>query len=159
MSREWFKLEVLQDYTTEDDGPALKAWLKGDKEKSIELLRTDDDPEFTRDCRDKISQGVKLIRLHIIEEPLTKYLDWEIEYYKRISIPLRGEQIYIIHKSDLSGLKLPAGDLMIFDMRRVILNKYDQNGLMIEETFYDESDDISSYLELRSELMKRAEKL
>jgi hypothetical protein len=159
MSREWFKLEVLQDYTAEDDGPSLKAWLKGDKEKSIKLLKTDDDPDFTRDCRDKISQGVKLIRLHVIEEPLTKYLEWEIEYYKRISIPLRGEQVYIIHKSDLSDLRLPAGDLMIFDNRRAILNNYDQNGLMIEETFYDESDDISSCLELRNKLIRRAEKL
>jgi hypothetical protein len=47
MSHEWFKLEVLQDYTGEDDGPSLRAWLSGDKQKSIELLKTDEDPAFT----------------------------------------------------------------------------------------------------------------
>jgi hypothetical protein len=159
MSQEWFKLEVLQDYTPEDDGPSLQAWLKGDKAKSIELLKSDDDPEFTRDCRHKISQGVNLLRLHIIEEPLTKYLEWEIEHYKQISIPRRGEQVFVVHKTDASDLMLPAGDLIIFDNRRAILNKYDPKGLMIEETFYDESDDISDFLMLRKELIKRAEKL
>ncbi|MGH7157003.1 MAG: DUF6879 family protein [Candidatus Saccharimonadales bacterium] len=31
MSQEWFKLEVLQDYSAEDAGPSLDAWLEGDK--------------------------------------------------------------------------------------------------------------------------------
>jgi hypothetical protein len=159
MSEEWLKVEVLQDYTAEDDGPSLQAWLRGDKDRSIELLKTDEDPEFTRDCRYKISQGVNLLRLHIVEEPLTQYLEREVEYYKQVSIPRRGEQIFIVRKADLSGLKPPSGDLMIFDNRRVILNKYNQKGLMIEETFYDESDDISDFLELRNELLKKAEKL
>jgi len=56
MSQEWFKIEVLQDYTGEDDGPSLRAWKKGDKNKSIELLKTDDDPEFTDDCQQKTSR-------------------------------------------------------------------------------------------------------
>jgi hypothetical protein len=51
MNQEWFKIEVLQDYTGEDDGPSLRAWLNGDKKQSIELLKTDEDPDFTADSR------------------------------------------------------------------------------------------------------------
>jgi len=53
----------------------------------------------------------------------------EMEYYKRVSIPLRGEQVFVVRKSDLNSSDLPDGDLMIFDKRRVIVNSYDQTGL------------------------------
>jgi hypothetical protein len=159
MSEEWFKLEVLQDYTGEDDGPSLRAWLGGDREKSIELLTTDTDPEFTIDCQHKLSQGVKLLRVHTIEEPLSPYMEWEIEYYKHVSIRLRGELIFIVRKADLRGLELPDGDLMIFDNKRAILNSYDQNGQVVAADFYDEHDGIGGFLELRKALMKFAQPL
>ena len=152
MSREWFKIEVLQDYKGEDDSPSLRAWLNGDKKRSVELLKTDDDPEFTADCRQKAALGVKLYRVHIIDETLSPYMEWEINYYKHISIPLRGEQVSIIRRADLNGLDLPAGDLMIFDKRRAIVNSYDQTGLMTQADFYDEHDSISHFLELRKGL-------
>lgn len=31
--KEWFKLEVLQDYPAEDGGPSLRSWTRGDKQK------------------------------------------------------------------------------------------------------------------------------
>lgn len=156
MSQEWFKVEVLQDYTGEDDGPSLRAWLAGKRKTSLELLKTDDDPGFTRDCRQKVAQGVQLCRVHVIQEPLSRYMEWEMSYYKHVSIPLRGEQVFVVRKPDLNGLKLPAGDLMIFDMKRAIVNSYDQTGLMIKADFYDEADDISQFLELRKVLKSHA---
>jgi len=152
MGQEWFKVEVLQDYKGEDNGPSLLAWLSGDKKRSIELLETDEDPEFTKDCRQKAAQGVQLSRVHIVEEPLSPYMQWEMEYYKRVSIPLRGEQVFVVRKSDLNSSDLPDGDLMIFDKRRVIVNSYDQTGLMTQADFYDESDDINHFLRLREDL-------
>jgi hypothetical protein len=153
MSLEWFKIEILQDYTGEDDGPSLQAWLNGDKKRSIELLKTDEDPEFTADCRQKIAQGVELCRFHIVDEPLSAYMEWEMNYYKHVSMPLRGEQVFIVRRRDLNMPGLPGGDLMIFDKRRAIVNTYDQNGLMIRADFYDEHDDISHFLEL-SKILK-----
>ena len=152
MGQEWFKVEVLQDYKGEDNGSSLLAWLSGDKKLSIELLETDEDPEFTKDCRQKTAQGVKLSRVHIVEEPLSPYMQWEMEYYKRVSIPLRGEQVFVVRKSDLNSSDLPDGDLMIFDKRRAIVNSYDQTGLMTQADFYDESDDINHFLRLRKVL-------
>lgn len=38
MEEELFKIEVMQDYTGEDDSPSLRAWLAGDKAKSLALI-------------------------------------------------------------------------------------------------------------------------
>ena len=86
-------------------------------------------------------------------------MEWEIEYYKHVSIPLRGELVFIVRKPSLAGLKLPGGDLMIFDNTRAIANSYDQNGLAIAADFYDERDDLSDFLNLRNDVVRLAEPL
>lgn len=159
MSQEWFKVEVLQDYAGEDEGPSLQSWLKGDKQRSIKLLKSDEDPEFTAECKEKVTQGVRLLRVHVVEYPLSPYMEWEMEHYKHVSIPLRSEQVFIVNRSDLGNLELPKGDLMIFDKRRAIVNSYDQNGLMQQADFYNEHDDISQFLELEKALKAVAQPL
>jgi hypothetical protein len=159
MSKEWFKLEVLQDYTAEDDSPSLRAWLDGDKQRSAILLQTDGDPDFTDDCRQKIAEGVKLMRIHIISEPLSAYMQWELEYYKSISIPVRGENVSIVRRRDAAGLKIPKGDLMIFDNERAILNSYDNNGRMIAADIYESSYDLYPFLELKKAIINLAKPL
>lgn len=167
MRDEWFKVEVLQDYKVEvlqdyyaeDAGPSLGSWLKSDKQMSIEVMRDDPSPQFTKNCQQKLKQGVKLIRIHVVEEPYTPYLEWEIEFYKHISIPLRGEKVYLLKRSETSDFSLPGGDIMIFDKKRVVVNAYNEHGQMTHETFYDENDDIGRFLELRKTLIKRAKPL
>lgn len=108
MRTEWFKLEVLQDYTGEDKGPSLDAWRAGDKQKALKLLKSDKNPEFTAECQNKAARGVKLVRYHVIQKPLCSYLEWEIEFYKAVSIPLRGERVFLVDRNDLADLSLPA---------------------------------------------------
>ncbi len=153
MKTEWFKLEVLQDYAAEDEGPSLQKWLAGDQKASLELMKIDEEPDFTADCHKKQAKGVKMTRIHLIERPLTPYMQWEIEFYKRFSVPLRGERVYLAEKSKTAGLDLPSGDLMIFDRRRAVLNKYNAHGLCIARDYFDESDDISKYIALIEPLM------
>ena len=159
MRREWFKVEVLQDYYGEDSGPSLDSWLQGRKDESVKLMAKLGSNEWTKSCRQKIQDGAKLIRLHLVEKPYSPYIEWEIEIYKRKNIPLGGEQVYLVDKKDLSGHEIPSGDMMIFDDKRVVINTYDNNGLMTHETFYDETDDTSSFLKLKKELFKLAQPL
>ena len=159
MSQEWFKLEALQDYTPEDRGPSLDAWLAGNRPKALELLKTDEEPDFTKLCRQKTAQGVKLMRYHVFEEPMRSYLQWEIELYKSISIPIRGERVFLVNKKDLAKIKLPIEDFMLFDTSRAIVNKYDENGLMTHATFYDEGDDLSKFLDLKKFVVLHAKEL
>jgi hypothetical protein len=160
MSVEWFKVEVLQDYYGEDAGPSLDNWLKGNKDLSLKLLKNDiSDNEWLKICRNKVKQGVKLLRIHIIEEPLSPYVEWEIEAYKAKNIPFGGEKVHLINRSEVKDLNIPAGDLMIFDKKRAIVNTYSGRGRMTHQTFYGEPDDISHFLGLRKKLIKRAQAL
>jgi len=155
--KEWFKVEMLQDYSGEDSGPSLQAWLKGDKEKSIRLMREKTDSnEWIKMAGGK---SFKKIRIHIVEKPYTPYLQWEIEVYKHINIPLAKEEVYLLDKKKASNLDIPDGDFMIFDQKRVARNYYDQSGRVYKADFYEESEDISKFLLLRKKLIKLASKL
>lgn len=154
LQNEWFKIEVLQDYSGEDSGPSLQSWLAGDKEKSVALMRNEVDTKWIKSCQEKLKQGVNLLRFHIVSQPYTPYVEWEIEYYKHINIPRCGEKIFLINSATIGDIQLPTGDVMIFDDKRVTKNTYDSDGRMTNQTFYDESDNISGFLELKSALMK-----
>jgi uncharacterized protein DUF6879 len=80
--RTMFKVEVLQDYSAIDDSPSLNAWKAGNQKLSIELAARDKDIIAWRNrC---LASPAKITRIHIIEESLTKYLEWEIDVtYKR----------------------------------------------------------------------------
>lgn len=160
LSSEWFKLEALQDYTAGEDSPSLIAWLKGDKKASLNLLKNNDDPGFTAECRQKRSQGVKLWRVHVMHQLLSPYRQWEIEYYKKISQPLRSENVRIIGNHEISDFDLPAGDLMIFDDQRAILNTYNQNGLLVSAKFYNQNDtELNQFLSLKKAILERSKPL
>lgn len=148
MKQEWFKVEVLQDYTGEDDSPSLRAWLGGDKERSLALLQQATHNDWRELCEEKRSAGVLMRRIRVVEEPHTPYTEWELEFYKHINIP-GGEQIFIVNKQDVADLDLPSGDLMMFDNKRIAICAYDETGRVVQQTFYDESDDISSFLQLK----------
>lgn len=99
----------------------------------------------------------KSIRIHIVEEPYSEYLLWEIEHYKLVNIPLAREEVFLVQKQSIEGLNLPDGDFMIFDDRRVVRNYYTPERKMYKADFYDESDDISKFLVLKSQLLSLAE--
>jgi hypothetical protein len=159
LQREWFKLEVLQDYYAEDKGPSLDAWLAGDKRLSLKLMSGEADQEFIAMCRDKVSKGVNLLRIHLVEHPLTPYLEWEIEHYKKVNQRLAGERVFLADKNGLGSIKIPSGDLMIFDSQKAVVNTYDSEGRMAAETFYDQPGELEPWLKIQRQAMKTAKPL
>jgi len=158
MKQEWFKIEVLQDYTGEDDSPSLRAWLAGDKDKSIAILKQTTHNGWSEHCKEKSERGVLMRRIRIVEKPYTPYTEWEIEFYKYINIP-NGEQLFVVDKQDAKGLDLPSGDLMMFDNKRMVICAYSDTGQVIRQTFYDENNDITKFLQLKHELLALARPL
>ncbi len=150
LKEEWFKVEVLQDYTAEDNCPSLQLWLEGKKDESIALMHNEM-KEWIEECKKNPAQK---IRIHIVEEPYTKYLEWELELYKRAHIPIIGEQVSIISKQKVEHLSIPKGDFMIFDQKKAIQSYYSKEGLMESMDFYDEGEDIENFLKLREELLR-----
>jgi len=158
MKREWFKVEVLQNYIGEDDSPSLRAWLAGDKQQSLALLNQTSRSDWREMCQEKHDVGVLMRRIRIIEKPYTPYTEWELEFYKHVNIP-GGEQIFIVNKQDVTDLDLPSGDLMMFDTKRVAICAYDTTGRVVKQTFYDENDDIARFLQLKHDLLSLARPL
>lgn len=152
LKSEWFKVEVLQDYSAEDKGESLSAWMAGDKARSIELLKTSSH-EWTDECRKKVESGIKLTRIHIVDYPLSEYVQWEIEVYKNKNLPLGREEVFLLDRRDIIGLDLPSGDLMMFDQSNVVIGNYDDSGYAVTQTFYSSNDDISKFLALRAKLL------
>lgn len=151
LKNEWFKVEVLQDYSGEDHSESLDAWLAGDKDRSIQLMR-EWAPGWANECREKVERGVSLTRIHVVDYPLSDYVEWEIEVYKNRNIPLGKEDVYLVDRTAVEELGLPAGDFMLFDATRVVVNTYDETGYAYEQTFYD-GEDITKFTILRSQLL------
>ncbi|MBI3255802.1 MAG: hypothetical protein HYZ63_02425 [Candidatus Andersenbacteria bacterium] len=150
MESEWFNIEVLQDYSGEDSGPSLSAWLNSDKEKSIKLM-SGEMKQLVEMCQK--STATKR-RFRIVQKPLIPYTEWEIELYKQVNIPLAGEQVQLVPAEEVEHLQIPDGDVMIFDQKRVARAYYNSKGKVEKMDFYDETDDITKFLELREELSK-----
>ena len=147
MTKDFFKVEVLQNYA-EDWGESYKAWLDGDKEKARELLKKE--PGW-QEGKEKVNK----IRVHIVEEPLTTYLEWEIEYYKLVNIPKVGEKVFLLDKSEIKAdLKIPKGDILIFDKKKVIENIYNNNGLSTGSKIYENPEELKPFLELRDIILR-----
>jgi len=153
MRSEWFKVELLQDYSGEDDNQSLRLWLRGDKAAAIRAMSAAEFGEWPKFCR---SNPAKKVRLHVVEWPLSAYLEWEIELYKRRNIPEAKEAIHLVDRSDLPNLDLPNADFTIFDGQRVTKASYDTGGRMVSMDFYNEADDISVFLGLKEKLLKHA---
>ena len=150
---EAFKVEVLQDYSAIDKSPSLDAWLAGDHQKSIDIIKQDGPNQWAKDYGAK---PIKKTRLHIVDEPHTPYIDWEIEIYKLILIPHAGEDIRLVPSSKVADLNVPDCDFWIVDNKRVVGFHY-RDGLVYAGDVYDEIDDISRFLELKTALLNLAQ--
>lgn len=153
---EWFKVELLQNYFDEDDGPSLQAWLRGDKEASIQLLdESKISNNWVKFCQ---TSPARKIRIRVTEKPYSPYLEWELNVYRLINVPLAGEEIYLIPSERVKSLRLPEADFTIFDQKYVIQNYYSQEGGLIKADSYNETDDISFFLNLRAQLLENSTK-
>jgi len=97
--KEWFKVEMLQDYSGEDSGPSLQAWLKGDKEKSIRLMREKTDSnEWIKMAGGK---SFKKIRIHIVENPILLIYNGKLKFTNISISPLPKKKFIFLIKRKL----------------------------------------------------------
>ena len=73
--RSWFRLETLQRYDAEYERDDLAAFLSG------EPITTTPGP-WQAMIRDHVAAGRRLVRVHIIEEPLSDYIRYELAAYR-----------------------------------------------------------------------------
>jgi hypothetical protein len=155
--KEWFKLEVRQDYTGEDDNPSLQAWHAGNHQDSLDMMRSHIAyRSFFKDCQRKVARGILLHRVRIIEEPLTPYTQWELSMMKYAEKQMN-QKLRWVGSAAMEGLAIPAGDMNIFDDHHVLIADYTEQGRMRHADLYDsDHDDISRFLTLKNEALARS---
>lgn len=155
-AHEMFKAEVLQDYPG-DDCSSLEAWLRGNVNFARDLGRLE--PSIVGYRRMCLESPADITRVHVVEQPHSEYLKWEIAVCYQDSLLAHGaESIMLVPKTAVSDLELPAGDFWIFDDTKVLQWEYGEDGRTTGALLWDESrgDDISHFRFLREALLAAA---
>lgn len=119
----WFRLETLQRYDVEYERADLAAFLRG------EQLDTTPGP-WQATLRDHVAAGHQLTRVHVLEEPLSDYVRYELHAY--MPNVDAGEDVRVIAvRSGEWPENVPRHDFWLFDDERLWLMDYDAQGRFV----------------------------
>lgn len=119
------KFECQQEYDESSECPVYDLINKDYSTFSKKLLefKNKEKPYYTH-CKEK---GVLLQRMHLIDFPITKYI--EFEYYSYYISSILGENIFYNTYDKYRNEELY--DFMIFDSKYLIINDYNSNGKLV----------------------------
>ena len=117
-----YRLETLQQYDVSYEEEPYAAFLAGRPQPA--------DPskdEWASMIRDATGAGKVFQRVHVVDEPLTDYLRYEIGWSYAPNAAA-GEDIRILPAKPGNELALPDHDYWLFDSRDLWIMDYDQTG-------------------------------
>jgi hypothetical protein len=118
--RSWFRLETLQRYDAAYERDDLAAFSRG------EPITTTPGP-WQAMIREHVAAGRTLARVHIIEEPLTDYIRYELRAYE-LNVDA-GEDVRVIPVRDGDWPHgVPRHDYWLFDEDRLWAMEYTPAG-------------------------------
>jgi hypothetical protein len=118
--RSWFRLETLQRYDVPYERDELAAFLRG------ESIDTRPGP-WQGMIREHVAAGRQLARVHVIEEPLSDYIRYELHVYTPNVDAGEDVRVIPIRRGDWPA-GLPRHDYWLFDEERLWLMDYDPAG-------------------------------
>jgi hypothetical protein len=117
--RSWFRLETLQHYDAISERHSFAAFLRG------EPIDTTPGP-WQQMIRRHVDADRQLSRVHVVEEPLSDYIRFELEVYA--PNVAAGEDVRLIPVATGTWPKdVPRHDFWLFDDERLWLMDYDVN--------------------------------
>lgn len=151
MRRSAFRMETLQTYAVPQEDPAWRAFNEGQPLPR----RTPDNNPWLRRVAGMRSAGQRLWRVHVVDIPLSRYVQFELEGYQDNAAA--GEEIYIAERNDdLADL---TSDWWLFDDTRLVLMDYSLEGVFLGATDPPAGTDISEYVRRRDRALQYAEPL
>jgi hypothetical protein len=122
--RSWYRYECLQRYDVPYEAAPLRAFLAGQPKP-----HDPGDDVWADMIRGHAAAGRTMRRVHIVTEPLTDYVRYELAWAYALSVPA-GEDVHIIPVPDGGAWPagLPTHDYWLFDDRWLWLMGYDQAG-------------------------------
>lgn len=127
-----FRLETLQTYAVSYEDKPFQDFLAG-KERYTD----DQHKQWVEQIRANIAAGKTMSRVHVIEEPLTDYLRFEILWPYRDNVDA-GDQIglVVVQRGDWPAA-IPKQDFWLFDENLVAEMIYDERYGFVEAVITD----------------------
>jgi Family of unknown function (DUF6879) len=145
-----FRLETLPQYLVPQESEMFAEWQAG---KPMPLRSPENHEGLTRLQRDA-ARGFRNYRVHILDQPLTAYLRFELYLY--LDGVAVGSEIYVVDRDTHPDLAELHEDFWIFDDELAIRMIYDEEGHFL---YPEPIDDIEPYRVLRDTSLRHAELL
>lgn len=147
--RSAFRLELRDRYAIAEEDEPFRRFLAGQPH----------DPAWREPwkqfVRTALRDGKRISRVHIVREPLSDYLEFELTCGYPASAAA-GEDVRILRAGDYPGLYLPDHDYWLFDDRQVAVMDYGQAGDFLGARMTSDPDAVKAYRQVRDLAMKRA---
>jgi Family of unknown function (DUF6879) len=139
--RSWFRLETLQHYDARSERAAFAAFRRG------EPIDTTPGP-WQEMVRQHVAAGRDLRRVHVVEEPLSDYIRFELEVY--VPNVEAGEDVRVIPVPRGAWPNgVPRHDYWLFDDQRLWLMDYDADDAFETARLIDDPSVIDQHREWR----------
>lgn len=146
--RSWFRLETLQRYDVEYEHDDLARFLRG------EPVTTTPGP-WQAMIREHVAAGHDLVRVHVIEEPLTDYLRYELHAYS--PNVEAGEDVRLIPVGRGGWpTGVPRHDYWLLDDERLWLMDYDPRGTFEAARLVDDRVTVARHRRWRDTALARS---
>ena len=146
--RSAYRLELLDWYTTPATERRLARFLAGEKVTAAERAA------WLAMLRAVRADGKTMARVHIIAEPLSDYLKYELACYE--SSVEAGEDIRILPAHLATGLDLPGFDYWLFDDARAAVMYYGERGAWLRTEMVTDPGFVADCRRWRDEALSRA---
>jgi hypothetical protein len=120
-TRSVFRLETLQVYDAPGETERLQAFAEG-----RDGWQRPAEDESLRMIRETTAQGVGWSRVHVLEEPLTDYLRFELAAYHENEAA--GEAVWIANRATHPDLAVIDEDFVLIDDQAGVRFRYDHAG-------------------------------
>jgi hypothetical protein len=143
-----FRLETLDQYAVGYEEEAIRRFLAG------EPL----DPGFIAPWLEQVAAatgaGRRMQRVHVVTEPLSDYLRYEMDGY-RLTVAA-GEDVRIVPRAVARERELPGEDFWLFDDGPVARMHYDRHGAFLGAELVQEPEVIARYCQWRDVALQAA---
>lgn len=132
-TRSAFRLELLDHYVATSEAGPFAAFLAGD-EPSQEWREP-----WKRLVRAKLAGGATMARVHVVTEPLTAYVRFELTCVYPANV-VAGEDVRVLPRQHADLLDLPGRDFWLLDSAVAGLMTYDDEGNWLRADVTDAAD-------------------
>ncbi len=145
-----FRLETLSQYLVPGEAERFAMWNAGEPLS----LRTPENSEWMARLQHDIVGGFRWYRVHILDQPLTSYLRFELySYLEGVAV---GNEIYVADRDSHPELTELHEDFWLYDDKIAVRMIYDDEGRFL---YPARIDDTEPYREIRDTALRHAEPL